>query len=276
MATILRLILFDVLRVFGSWRWLAVPPVFFVAGWLGAENAAYDYETQRPRNANFWDGPFTMMMDPSAILFAFLLGFTLVSGDLYVRDRISGSAAMTLTRSRSRYSWWTAKVLALGPIALAFSTLAFLSALVASAFQLPVSMIRSQAAQVAWNGSGAIYPSFETLPMPLLLLLVTLYTAFALWAVGAVVLCVSALYPRTVTPLAMGLAWTLAGTPLIAPLAFREGVGTLDPAYQISYVVHFLNGSFSAASYILSSAVILCTLALTLIIGGWRSSRTDM
>lgn len=277
MEATLRLALFDALRALGAWRWLAVPPVFFVAGWLGADNATYDYAAQRPRDANLWDGPLTMMTDNSAVVFAFVLGFVIVTGDLYVRDRSSGTAAMTLLRSRSRTGWWAAKIISLGPLALVFSLLAFLSALAASAVRLPVSLRWSPASQIPWNSESAIYPSFAASPAPLFLLLVALYTASVLWGIGTLVLCVSALYPRLITPLAAGLLWALAGTPLVAPLYFRKGVGTLDPAYHVSYVIHFGNDrGFAATPWSVSFAVIAATLVVVSVFGAWWLRRVDL
>lgn len=277
MTAALRLTLFDALRALGAWRWLAVPPVFFVAGWLGADNAEYDYVEQEARQANLWDGPLTMMTDNSAVVFAFVLGFVIVTGDLYVRDRSSGVAAMTLLRTHSRGLWWAAKVLALGPLALVFSFAAFLSALAAGAVRLPLSLGWSPASRIPWGSESAIYPSPEALPAPLFFLLVALYTAPVLWVVGAVVLCASTLYPRLITPLAAGLAWALAGTPLVAPLYFRDGVGTLDPAYHLSYVIHFGNDrGFVATPWFVSFSVVTATLCAAFLVGAWWLRRVDL
>ncbi len=274
---LIRLTLYDTLRALGSLRWLAVAPVFFVAGWLSAENAQYDFTTDRLRQSNFWDAPLTMMTDPNTVAFAFVFGFVLVTGDLYVRDRSSGAAAMTMLRSRSRPGWWAAKVLALAPQSLVYSILAFLSALAAGAAKLPVSFQWSQAALISWDSNKAIYPGAGTLPPPLFLLLVALYTALALWAVGAVVLTVSTLYPRHVTPLVMGFLWTLAGTSLLAPLVSREGIGKLDPVYQLTYVIHFSNPPyFIAMPWYVSFLVIGATLLLVLFFGALKLRRVDL
>lgn len=272
-----RLAFFDILRALGAWRWLSVPPIFFVAGWLGADIAEYDFTTQDYRDANLWDGPLTMMTDNSAIVFAFVFGFVIVTGDLYVRDRSSGAAAMTLLRSRSRTVWWMAKVCAFGPLALVFSVLAFLSSLVASAIQLPVSLHWSSASMIPWKDQSALYPGSGAMPPAIFLLMVALYTAAVLWSVGAVVLGISALYPRPLTPLVIGLVWSLAGTPLVAPLYFREGAGTLDPVYHLSYVIHFGNErGFEAMPWIVSVAVVSMTLGLVLVLGSWRLRWADV
>jgi hypothetical protein len=276
-AGIVRLAAFDAVRALGAWRWLVVPPVFFVAGWLGADNAQYDYATQRARDANLWDAPLTMMTDPTLVAFAFLLGFAIVAGDLYVRDHASGTAAMTLVRSRSRSGWWAAKVFTLAPLALAFSLLALLSALAAAAVRLPLSPGWSPTSRIPWGSQSGLYPSIQSLPPALFLLLVALYTALVLWAVGALVLAASALYPRLITPLAVALVWALAGTGLVSSLATREGLGRLDPAYHLSYVVHFGNDQgFTGTPWSASLAVVLAALALAVLVGAWSLHRTDI
>lgn len=269
-AEVLRLCAFDTGRALGTWRWLAVPPVFFVAGWLGADNAQYDFVTQSVREANLWDGPLMMMTDPTLSAFAFLLGFAIVAGDLYVRDRASGTASMTLVRSQSRGTWWAAKIFALAPLALVFSLLALLSASVASAVQLPLSLDWSPA-------SHNLYPSIQSLPPPLFVLLVALYTAFVIWAIGALVLTASALYPRLATPLVVALAWSFAGTGLVSSLASREGLGRLDPAYHISYVVHFGHDQgFTAIHWSVSLTVVLGAIVLALLVGALSLRSTDV
>jgi hypothetical protein len=274
---VLQVALFDVLRTLGTWRWLLVPPVFFVAGWLGAENAEYDYAKQELRTANFWDGPLTMMTDNSVIIFAFVFGYSIVTGDIYVRDRYSGTATMTLLRSRSRTSWWISKICALGPLALVFSLLAFLSALVASALQLPISLGWSPASRIPWGSESAIYPSFESMPAPLFLLIIALYTAPVLWVIGSIILCASVFYPRLVTPLIVGLVWALVGTPLVAPLYSREGAGILDPAYHLSYVIHFGHDrGFVATPWYFSFLLIIATLGLAMAIGALWLRRVDL
>jgi ABC-type transport system involved in multi-copper enzyme maturation permease subunit len=274
---VLRLAAFDTVRALGAWRWLAVPPVFFVAGWLGADNAEYDYATQAPRDANLWDGPLTMMTDPTLVALAFLLGFAIVAGDLYVRDRASGTAAMTLVRSRSRSGWWAAKIFTLAPLALAFSFLALLSSLAAAAIRLPLSPGWSPASQAPWGSESSLYPSVQSLAPPLFLLLVALYTALVLWAVGALVLAASAVHPRLVTPLAAALAWALAGTGLVSSLASREGLGRLDPAYHLSYVVHFGNDrGFTGSPWSASLAIVAVAIASALLVGAWSVRRTDV
>lgn len=271
-----RLVLFDAIRGLGNLRWLVVPPILFVIGWLDVDYVQYDYQAQEPREVNIWDGPLSMMTYGGAVIFILVLGFVIVSGDLYVRDRASGTAAMSLVRSRSRMGWWAAKIGALGLLAFVYSAVFAASTLAASATRLPLALGPSPAAQVPWSDQSALYPRFEELPMPLFFLLVVLYTALALWAVGAVVVWVSALYPRVVTPLAFGFLWVVGISWIVAPVYQRQGFGKLDPVYQVSYAVHFGAPGLEATPWSTSCAVILGTLALVLLAGAWKLRRTDI
>jgi hypothetical protein len=77
--------------------------------------------------------------------------------------------------------------------------------------------------------------------------------------------------------LAAALAWALAGTGLVSSLASREGPGRLDPAYHLSYVIHFGNDrGFAGTPWSASLAVVLVAIALALLVGAWSLRRTDI
>lgn len=272
----LHLALFDTLRGLGNLRWIVVPVLLFCVGWVQLDYVEYDYVLQQSRQANIWDGPLSMMAGGNVVVFVFVLGFTLVAGDLYVRDLSLGTASMTLLRSSSRTLWWTAKILALGSLALAYSIIGFGAALGASATRLPISLQWSPASRVPWGNESALYPGAGTLPPPLFLLLVILYTGLALWAVGAVVLLVSVLCPRIVAPLAFGFIWVVGASWLVAPVYQRQGFGTLDPIFQVSYTVHFAASGFEAVPWSVSFVIVFGTLALALLLGAWWLRRADL
>lgn len=269
-SNVIRLALFDALRGLGKIRWLIVPLVFFAVGWVQTDYVQFDFAAQRARDVNLWDAPLSSVTYAAVVVFAFALGFLLISGDLFVADLASGTAAMTLVRSRSRFGWWAAKILALLPLAFIYSFAAYLAILVAGALRLPFALTPSPAAQVPWGESAALYPRFEVLPMPLFFLFVAFYTALALWAVGAVGLLVSAFLPRMITTLAFGLVWIVGFGWLLVPLYQRRGLGTLDPSYRISYIIHFGQQGTAGASWGISVAVVLTTVALAVLIGAWR------
>lgn len=273
---ILRLAIFDALRGLGQIRWLFIPLVFFAVGWVQIDYVEFDFASQRARDVNLWDGPLSSATYASVVVFAFTLGFLLVSGDLLVKDLSSGAASMTLVRSHSRSGWWIAKLLALFPLALTYSSIAFLTMLAAGAARLPLALGPSPAARVPWGQGDALYPRFEVLPMPMFFVLVVLYTSFALWAVGAVGLLVSTFLPRTLPALAFSFVWIVGLGWLLMPLYQREVVGTLDPAYRVSYAIHFGGQGEEAASWAVSAAIVLTTIALATLLGSWVLRRTDL
>lgn len=273
----LRVARFDAFQALGTWRWLAVPPVFLLGGWLGAGHAEYVMEVlaRTQREPNFWDGALILPTNKYALVFPFVFGFLLVTGDLFVRDQQDGTATLTLLRSRSRVGWWAGKVLALAPPALLYSTLAYLFALVGSAILLPVEPGASRAAEIPWGAEVALYPRFEFMPTPLFFVLVVLYTALALWVVGTFVLAASALYPRLAVPLVVALGWVLAGIQLEEPFLYKPGV--VNPIYHATYVSNFdAGGGVSVAPWLYAGASLGGTLLIALAAGAWRLRHAEI
>lgn len=87
------------------------------------------------------------------------------------------------------------------------------------------------------------------------------------------IIAVSTLYPRLVTPLLMGLLWSLTATRL----AYREGVGELDLAYQLAFVIHFSSSQhFVGTPWSVSFVVVSVVLLFALFAGAWRLRRVDL
>ncbi len=257
---------------------MVVLPVFVIGGWSGADHTQFVTRVLKhsPGTSNFWDGALVLPTNKYALIFGFVLGFVLVTGDLYVRDLQEGTASLTLLRSRSRMDWWASKVLSIAPLALLYSALAYLSALAGSALLLPVALRTSRAAEIPWSGGSGLYPRLEWMPIPLFFLTVVLYTAFALWALGSVVLAVSALYPRLVVPLVAGLAWVYIGAQLREPITFGKG-HLLNPVYHATYVTTFdARGEFSAEPWIWACAVLGGTLFISFAVGALWVRRIDV
>jgi ABC-type transport system involved in multi-copper enzyme maturation permease subunit len=257
-----------------------VPPVFLLGGWLGADHAKFVSEVlvSRHREPNFWDGALILPTNKYALAFAFILGFVLIVGDLYVRDVSNGTAPMTLYRSCSRDHWWIGKIGSLALPALLYSNLAYVFALVGSALVLPVSIGPSRAANVPWGVEVSLYPRFEWMPMPVFFLFVILYTAFALWAVGAIVLAASAFYPRMVTPIMAGLAWTGVASRIEEPFYFRnDPTMTLNPVYHVTYVTLFpVGGGFAVTPWLWANAVLGGAVFFAVLAGALWLRRTDL
>lgn len=280
---VFRVAYFDVFRALGTWRWLVVPPVFVLGGWYGADHAEYsaDLLARLGQNTvlmepNFWDGALLLPTNKIALVIPFLLGFLLVTGDLYVRNLSGGTASLTVLRSRSRAAWWTSKVVSLAPPALLYSVLAFSCALVGSAFRLPVSFESSRAASIPWGTDGALYPRFDWMPMPLFFTFVVLYTAIGLWVLASLALSASVLYPRAVVPLLAALALVVVGFQLEEPFFYDPHDVPLNPIYYLTYVGHFGAGeSFDVTPWLRAAAVLGGTLLFALSVGALRLRWTD-
>ncbi|WP_139219479.1 hypothetical protein [Actinopolyspora alba] len=238
-------------------------PAWFAAVYLSLGYVRYDYDGGGLRPVNVWDAVPGLFTNTILVLFVFVLGFVFLTGDLYVRDRTLGVASMTVLRAPSRGHWWSAKLCALGVLSVVYSTLVFVAMLLLGGLQLGWSATASPTAL-----RSELYPRWTELPMPVFVLVVMLYAALALWAVGAVVMLISTLMPHPLTPAVAGLLWVLLGG-VLAPLASRTGWTRLDPLYQMFYNIHFGPDHFTLG-WTTSFMVILTTLLATAVLGSWR------
>lgn len=267
-----RLVRYDALSGLTGWRWAAVPVVFALACW----NEISFLPANGRAPLNFWDGPLSMLLSPPVVIWVLALGFMVLVGDRYSQDRSRGTVALTVIRARSRTAWWLARVTSIGVLALAFSALGLTAALGVSAVRLPLELDPSAAAQVGWPAKEALYPRHEGLPMPLLFVFVVLYTAVALWPLGALVLAVSALSPQPYIPVAVAILWVFVEAFALPDIALRDGT-SIDPFYHLTYAVHFptLGGS-GGASWGWSALVISAVLACAGGIGALKLRRSDV
>jgi len=267
-----RLVRYDTLTGLSGWRWAAVPVVFVLAGWN--EISWLQANVRAP--LNLWDGPLSMLLNGTVVIWVLALGFMLLVGDRYSQDRSRGTVALTLIRTRSRTSWWLARVTSIGILALAFSALGLSAALVVSAVRLPLELDPSAAAQGAWQAREAPYPRFEGLPMPAFFGFVVLYTAVALWPLGALVVTASVLSPQLYIPLGAAVLWTLVEAVALPGLILRDS-DSADPFYHLLYAAHFTTpGGREGASWVWSACVISTALACAGAIGALKLRRSDM
>lgn len=280
LAQLLRLTALDALRGVGSWRWLAVPPVFALVAWQEADAIRYQYAPGR--DAAAWDIPLSMLLNQTAVLLAVALGFMVLVGDLYVRDREAGYAALTLTRARSRVGWWLAKVGAVGVLALVFVAIGLGTALIVGGLRFgwalgPSDAARPPAGVVADEAAvGALYPRPEGLPVPVFFAVVAAYTALALWPLGVTLLAASLVVPRAFVPLLLAALWVLAGLTVAPVTRIREGVARLDPLGHIVYAVHFDLGLQAGVPWSQSLAVLGGAVGGFALFGAWYLRRCDV
>lgn len=273
MRAFARIVRYDTLSGLASWRWLAVPAVFAIACWEEVSNLL----AERGRApVNVWDGPLSMLLNEYVVIFVLGLGFLVAVGDKYSQDRARGTVALTVTRARSRTAWWLGRVASIGVLALAFSALGLGSALLVSAIRLPLELGPSPAAQVAFDVEGALYPSFDGLPMPLFFAFVVGYTALALWPLGALILAASVLRPAPYVPIGVAMVWVLAEA-LVLPSLISRGAGSADPFYHLFFSIHFQSSiGAEPASWAWSVLVISAALGLAGAAGVLTLRRSDV
>ncbi|NOK62615.1 MAG: hypothetical protein GFH27_549333n103 [Chloroflexi bacterium AL-W] len=232
MKPFVQTILFIALRNF-TWRWLFVPPVFLLAGWLYVDDIQFDLLAQFPRAVNIWDIPPAMLVDQLHVAWIFILGFIIVVGDNYIQDREMNTIALVLQRTQSRAKWWLARILALGMLAISFVALAFLFSMIGSAFQVPITLQDSPSALNTGEAGmpGPASPRWQHIPMPLFVVFVGVYTAFGLWFVASIVVTISLIYPHPYLPIGFILTWLISSFS-ISHLAIAD---QFDVMYFVSY-----------------------------------------
>jgi len=271
-----RLAAYDAIRALASPRWLIAIPALALIGWLSADDLEFDIVANRAFQATIWDAP-PNLLGQSIYIVVVALGFVFLAGDLFLRDRAEGGVGLTLPRVGDRRRWWAAKIGAIGLLALAYSALLFAVVLAVSALKgLSPSFDTSEVARLAVGGEGPYYPRPDGMAPALLDLLLIGYVACSLWALGAVALTCSALWPKPFVPFALPVAWLIA-EEIRAPLTnSRSGLGALDPLYQLSYGAHFDTRVVEGLPWGVSAAVLLATLALCVAVGSAAFKRAEL
>lgn len=275
LSTIMRLVRFDVLRSLGSWRWLLVLPIYGLVGSFYGSLLKFDFTKQQPRSINLWDVPPVVVSDPFMTVWFVALGFALLIGDSFVRDYTQNTLALTLSRITSRTAWWTAKMISISVLALCYVVLMFGSILIGSLFSVPFAPHDSPSSLIPTTGSDGWYYRLMDVPMPLFVLLVGAYVAFALWIIGAVVVGSSLMSQRSFIPFAVMLVWALVGRAL-RPLvlsAFPYG-RLLDVSYFISYAKHLT--PYEHTPFPVFLLVALSALVVITVVGAWQLHRIDI
>lgn len=275
-----RLVGLEVLRGLGGRRWLAVPVVFALLGWLVSANVraqfdetAHDAALAGPtRPPVAWDVPIRVTSEAPIFLFFIALGFLFVAGDLYVRDRVGGGAALTLVRARSRTAWWLAKVAATFLLALVYAVTAFGSTLAGS-----IAGFGGVGSPLVSAGAG-YYPASAGMPVLAFLAFVLLYTAVALWVLGLVVIAASTLRPLPYFPITLALGWTILSFLASDSIDKYPVASWINPIYYSIYRIHYPVNSIpgSEMPWAVSGMLLVVTLALAAGLGLWRVRTADM
>jgi hypothetical protein len=255
-----------------TWRWLCAPPVFLLAGWLRVSDIDFDLVSQLPRTINIWDIPPSMLVTRIYLSWLVVLGFIILVGDIYLQERELNIVPLMLSRLHSRTQWWLARIATLGVLAFCFVILAFVCSLLGSALRAPVSLQDSPASLIP-PGSATPNPAFQrwyTIPMPIFVIIVGLYTAFGLWIIAAFIMTLSLIWSQVYVPVGFALSWIIlssyiANTPILEQF---------DIAYIVSYEKFFSPRlPLSSLTFTILSIVFFVGF---IYFGAWRAQRIDM
>lgn len=261
----------------GLRRWLALPPIFFVAAWLAADPLRFDGGDDR----RLHDGIDTILYDltDGRILVLVLGGAVLLfAGDAVQRSHRTGALSYILVRCRRRGMWWLGEMIALAVLC----TVMVLVFLVCAGL---AGTIRLGTVSVSGMGTSWIYdPGLDLLPrqFPFSRLAVVLLAALPVVSMctilGALVMSASlVLRPVAVLPLA-GVA--LIGTAMQrAPSGIALDLHPVFSAPWLQYVsATTAQGVVTAApalTPVAGAATHLAWLAGVLVVGLWLARRFD-
>lgn len=278
-----RLIFFNILHVFGSWRWLAIVILFGITTAYTASNMSYVRSDATARhNINVWDVAANMVTSGFTLRWVYIFGFLILIGDSFLRERQQGLIALCLNRVSSRYKWWWGKISSIGVLALGYVTIGLLIILVVSSFLVPFSLSESLDAQSGQRMPDADWyfligdkASGTHWPTPLLVIVGTLYTAMSLWIVGSLILIISILLQNALATMGVTMFWLLLGL-LIPPALYKAQpyISFIDIGYFVTFAKHsyqLYNVSFPV--YLFIASVIQ---GLLVFLGFWKLKRLDL
>lgn len=279
--TVLRLARYDGLRALNTRRWLLVPVVFFVAGWVSLDEVTWDFTTQSERHVNIWDGPLSFLSSWQMLLFVCLIGFLVLVGDLALTQLEDGTSSVTAMRVPSRLSWWAAKLVAVGLLSALYTATLTTTVLLVSAIHLPWSLAPSPMATSPFDARTSLYPIIEGVPMPAMLIGAVAYLTMGLWVCGAITVTISLLWPRHAVPFIVGVVLAIAGSQLSNFGLDWDGIGVASPHAVLNYAVHFplhFEGEViraPRAPWITATAA-AAWLSVAFLTGAWRLRRLPL
>lgn len=274
-SALVHLILYDVRYSLSTWRWWFVAPVYGVLGTLYGGLIRFDFIKQQPRSVNIWDVPPVIVSNPWINVLLVAVGFVLLVGDSYARDRDQSLVALTLVRMPSRRLWWVAKLGAIGVLAAWYVTLMFGAILIGSSFSVPIAFTDSPQSLIPTTGTDGWYFRWMNVPMPLFVVLIAVYTTFTVWIVGVVALAAATVSQHIAVPLVVIVTWGISSLLLYARLLSRIPFGELlSLPYFITYAKHL--SPYESTSIPLFAVVSLGMLGAAFMVGAWRLQTSDL
>lgn len=229
---------------------------------------------------NGWDVPMELLNNLSVFAIVFLPVLTAVVGDAAIRDRQTGYAALTVSRTPGRWGgrerWWRAKVMAVVLGAAAYVVIGvLLAAIVGLATTGSVPLWLSEYGSATSNPLGLPVQALKGYgPPPLAphaiagLAVITSYAALAAGAFVAAVMGIASFVGRPWVPLPLTLGISL--------LCFGLEGNAFNPLVHLFYDTHTFGGTRMAIEWWASFGYIACELLLALAVGRMLARRADL
>ena len=247
-----------------AWRWLLAGLVFAVCAVVNADILQFAFRQHRiDRPLDAWDMFPGMLLNKFFVIWLFGLGFLLLVGDSYLRERERGAVALCVLRLPSRTLWWLSQVGALGLLAACFVGLGVGLTLLVGVLMAPPGT----APLLAREGLPGMYPWVD-IPVPTFILLLAGYTAWALWIAGCAVVLLSVFIPRKATVPAAIFLWVVLSLPWLQP-NYRGFARLLGLDYFLSVTKHDVAG-YMPMSWHAYFAITTALLGLMAVAGSWR------
>lgn len=227
---------------------------------------------------NAWDLDLEMVNNVAILVFVLVPLAALVVGQVAVQDRLDGFIALAYPRIRSRWRWWTAKVVAFAAATVAFFLMTLtVGYLIGWALTGHASASLSEYGQAGPDTFGAAAEAaryYGPPPLPAAAAVVRvsieyLYTAIAAWAFLSLCMAAAARYARAWVP--------IVATVLIIGVSSQLTPTTIaHPLVHLIWDYHTFSITDTAVTWWASGLVIVIELALAVGIGGLLANRTDL
>jgi hypothetical protein len=264
-----RVVVFQLWGHLIVWRWLLVVPAFLLAAVI-----AEDLHSSHARNIGFpgrcdaWDLFPTVLRHDMLLHFLVGLGFLLLVGDSYLRERGDGGAALSVMRLRDRSLYWLGKMGALGILALLFALTGLVIVAAAGMVLAPPS---SAFPMLPRTTIVPLYPNWA-FPLPVFNLLVAVSTAWSLWVLGCATVLLSVFVKNRVITLLAAAGWAMVSSD---HSGFQgSGLGRLlYMGYFIGPHKHMDDDPIPVWVFFLITLVLLAAIAFA---GTWKLRREEL
>ena len=220
------------------------------------------------RHVDAWDLFPAMLHHQHMLLLLFGFGFMFLVGDSFRREQEQGTVMLAVVRMPSRSIYWLGKMGALGVMALGFVVIGLATTLLVGMFIAPPSSLWPMLPREAMPG---MYPE-GNLPVPVYVVLLAGYTAWALWIAGCTIVLFSLFIPHKLGVLIAITLWILTSIFSLVPSTMGYA-RLLDIGFLISVFKHQGGSSIPLGNFFAITGAALALIAIT---GSWRLQREEL